>query len=183
MESIFPRTVQNGSMEGQRQTPASTPMEARPPTPVPMDLRTPSFQFNHGGYYAPADPRLCNNPTGICSTCQARIDVEEAAQTLLTLKSPSSCPSCKSEGTYVTHASMGLRTCNGCSDSFCTACFHGTRYCCVHIYGKLPPPPPMSPRSPPADLPSPVAHVTLTSDFPLRGLARAPAGGASLASQ
>jgi len=57
-----------------------------------MDLRTPSFQFNHGGYYAPVDPRLCNNPGGICFECQSRIDEEDAAVALLLLKSSYTLP-------------------------------------------------------------------------------------------
>lgn len=139
-----------------------------------MDLRTPSFHFNHGGYYAPSNPRLCSNPAGICSYCQERIDEEDAAQT---------CPSCSAKGTYITHASQGLSTCNGCEDSFCTECFHGTRYCCAYIYGALPAPPRISRPSPPLSPPSPVVFITETSNIPLVGLARAPAGGTSLAPQ
>ena len=65
-------------------------METRPDTPRPtmeplIDLRTPSFFYNHGGYYAPGDPKTCNMPGGPCSTCQARIDEEEAAEALLAL--------------------------------------------------------------------------------------------------
>ena len=57
-----------------------------------MDLRTPSFEFNHGGYYAPPDPRLCNNPGGICFECQSRIDMEEAALALITLHTTETLP-------------------------------------------------------------------------------------------
>jgi hypothetical protein len=57
-----------------------TELPPRPLTPFPsdiMDLRTPSYNYNHGGYYAPEDPRKCNNPGGICECCQIRIDEEE----------------------------------------------------------------------------------------------------------
>lgn len=106
-----------------------------------IDLRTPSYIYNHGGYYAPVDPRDCNTPGGPCSYCQERIDMEEAATALVLLAQggggcPSRaeflepCPECNLLGTFVTHASCGLRTCNGCSDSVCTSCFDGARYHC-----------------------------------------------------
>jgi hypothetical protein len=106
-----------------------------------IDLRTPSFAYNHGGYYAPSNPRDCITPGGPCSYCQARIDEEAAASALLTLCCQDRpaflepCPSCNTKGTYITHASKGLRTCNGCEDKFCTKCYHGSRYCCAYVYG------------------------------------------------
>lgn len=53
------------------------------------------------------------------------------------------CPSCHERGTYVSHASKGLRTCNGCADIFCTKCGYGSRYCCAYVF----PPAPSSPIS------------------------------------
>lgn len=47
------------------------------------------------------------------------------------------CPMCGATGTYVTHASKGMRVCNGCDDKFCTKCLHGSRYCCAYVYGSL----------------------------------------------
>lgn len=126
-----------------------------------MDLRALNFQFNH----APANPRLCNNPYGICSACQTRIDEEDALRA-------ETCPACKSKSTYVTHASKGLRTCNGCQDRFCTECLYGARYCCAYVYGVLPAPPRISRPLPLPDLPSPTSVRE----------ARAPEGGTSLAS-
>lgn len=113
-----------------------------------IELRTPSYMFNHGGYYAPSNPRLCNTPGGPCSNCQDRIDEEDAAAALLALRDSGSeekccegrppflepCPSCGALGTYITHASVGIRTCNGCEDKFCTSCYHGSRYCCRYVY-------------------------------------------------
>ncbi len=106
-----------------------------------IDLRTPSFSFNHGGYYAPADPRDCDTPSGPCEYCQERIDTETAAATLVALsRAPSCCvdrpgfiepcPECNSPGAYVTHASQGLKTCNGCKEPLCIRCFFGARYYC-----------------------------------------------------
>lgn len=106
-----------------------------------FDLRTPSYMFNHGGYYAPEDPSLCDFPGGPCEMCQERIDTD-AATILANLYIRPACPSCHSRGTYISHASKGLRTCNGCEDMFCTKCYHGSRYCCA--YHTLPPPPPVS---------------------------------------
>ena len=116
----------------------------RPDTPMPdtmIDLRTPSFFYNHGGLYGPADPQDCNMPNGPCSNCQERIDEMAAAEALVSLsKSPSCCvdrpgfiepcPECNSPSSYVTHASKGLKTCNGCKDSLCIRCFFGARYYC-----------------------------------------------------
>jgi hypothetical protein len=98
--------------------------------------------FNHGGYYAPGNPRECNTPGGPCTVCQSRIDDEETAKQLLSLRSPrppflEPCPSCGIKTSYVSHASLGLRTCNGCDDKFCTKCYHGSRYCCAYVYGPL----------------------------------------------
>ena len=109
-----------------------------------IDLRTPSFIFNHGGYYAPGDPRDCNTPGGPCCYCQERIDEEDAqaaAEALVMLsKAPACCadrpgflepcPSCSAIGTYITHASRGLACCNGCDEQLCIACFSGARYYC-----------------------------------------------------
>ena len=124
-----------------------------------IELRTPSYIYNHGGYYAPADPRHCNTPGGPCGNCQERIDTEEAAQALLALansapRSPpccadrpiflEPCPSCNS--TRVTHTSMGLPTCNGCVEPVCTNCFDGARYFCPlrrEAAYLLPPPGPL----------------------------------------
>lgn len=104
-----------------------------------MELRTPSFTYNHGGYYAPSDPELCNNPGGICGNCQDRID----AYTLLSLKCCENrpdflepCPSCGNQESYVTHA---LPICNGCEDKICTMCYNGARYCCAILYPRPPP--------------------------------------------
>ena len=132
------------------------PISPRPETPVPnlfpsdfrmLDLRTPSFVFNHGGLYAPADPRDCNTPIGPCDYCQERISAAEALVAIS--KAPSCCvdrpsvaepcPECRAL-TYITHASKGLRTCNGCDEKFCTKCYYGSRYCCSYVYGKLPAP-------------------------------------------
>jgi hypothetical protein len=109
-----------------------------------ISLRTPSFAYNHGGYYAPGDPRECNNPGGTCEYCQLRIDEEEAIAGLRSLANPGCCddraefmepcPSCGDKKSYISHASKGLRTCNGCDDKFCTKCYHGSRYCCAYVY-------------------------------------------------
>ena len=105
------------------------------------NLRTPSTVFNHGGYYAPGNPRECNTPGGPCSVCQSRIDDEDAAAQLISLHSSrppflEPCPSCGIKS-YVSHASVGLRTCNGCDEKFCTKCYHGSRYCCAYVYPNL----------------------------------------------
>jgi len=68
------------------------------------------------------------------------MDTLEVARLLLTL---SRCPSCHERGTYVSHASKGLRTCNGCEDMFCTKCAYGSRYCCAYVF----PPAPSTPVS------------------------------------
>lgn len=121
----------------------------RPHTPFPEDimeinLRTPSILYNHGGYYAPGDPHMCNNPGGICENCQERIDEMDAAEALAKLCRPEfmePCPSCGNQESYITHASQGLRTCNGCEDKFCTNCYYGSRYCCTYVYLPSPPHP------------------------------------------
>jgi len=103
----------------------------RPDTPHPpeltmdFDLRTPSATYNHGGYYAPSNPRDCTTPGGPCSVCQDRIDAEAL---LSLLKEP--CPDCHAPMIPVTHESRGLRTCNGCPDTLCSTCFDGARYFC-----------------------------------------------------
>lgn len=111
-----------------------------------INLRSPSYAYNHGGYYAPADPRMCNTPGGPCGACQDRIDKEDAALALIALKEPccetrppfmEPCPSCGNKSSYVTHASKGMRTCNGCEDNFCVKCYYGSRYCCAYVYGRL----------------------------------------------
>lgn len=120
------------------------PLLARPDTPRPepeMELRTPSYMFNHGGLYAPGNPRLCNTPGGPCTNCQDRIDEEDVAIALASLKDCCKqrpeflepCPMCGRVGTYVSHASKGLETCNGCDDMFCTDCYYGSRYCCAYV--------------------------------------------------
>ena len=86
-------------------------------------LRTPSFAYNHGGYYAPADPRECNTPGGPCPACRVRIDAMRPE-----FMEP--CPQCNAVGCSVTHASVGLKPCNGCPEGTCSKCFHGTRYFC-----------------------------------------------------
>lgn len=111
----------------------------RPDTPNPdimFDLRTPSYSFNHGGLYAPADPRSCEMPGGPCEYCQDRIDAAEA----LVLLSRSCCvdrpaflepcPDCNAVGSFVTHADKGIRCCNGCQNRLCIRCFFGARYYC-----------------------------------------------------
>jgi hypothetical protein len=106
-----------------------------------IDLRTPSFIYNHGGYYAPGDPRDCNMPGGPCCYCQDRIDEEDAAEALVLLSQTPACcadrpgflepcPDCNAVGTYVTHESRGVRRCNGCGDKLCINCFFGARYYC-----------------------------------------------------
>lgn len=120
-----------------------------------IDLRTPSYIYNHGGYYAPVDPRDCNMPNGPCSYCQERIDEEEAdqeaAKTLLALAQSQPaccaerpgflepCPNCHAVGAYVTHTSRGIRTCNGCGDKLCINCFFGARYYCPLRRQEVPP--------------------------------------------
>lgn len=46
---------------------------------------------------------------------------------------PEICPSCHEYGTYISHASKGLRTCNGCEDNICTKCRYGCRYYCPAV--------------------------------------------------
>jgi hypothetical protein len=120
----------------------------RPDTPIPSDitmeinLRTPSFAYNHGGYYAPGNPRDCNTPGGPCSCCQDRIDQEDmqvAAEALVKLSREccasrpifmEPCPDCNAPAFYVTHASQGIACCNGCEESLCANCLAGARYFC-----------------------------------------------------
>ncbi len=136
-----------------------TLLPPRPDTPRPdtmepiIDLRTPSFMYNHGGYYAPGDPRDCNTPGGPCCYCQDRIDKEEAAEALIALSRappccvdrPSflePCPGCQTVGTHVTHESRGLKPCNGCPGKLCINCFFGARYYCpLRTIAFLSPPP------------------------------------------
>ena len=121
----------------------------------PINLRTPSYIYNHGGYYAPVNPRDCNTPGGPCSCCQDRINEEDAALAaagaLLALSQQppccadrpaflEPCPDCN--GTYVTHASRGFATCNGCPDKVCGNCFGEARYFCP-LRKLLPPPAPL----------------------------------------
>lgn len=104
-----------------------------------IDLRTPSYMYNHGGYYAPGDPRDCNTPGGPCCYCQDRIDQEAAAEALILLSKTcctgradfmEPCPECNQPAPKMTHADVGLTVCNGCSDNLCTNCFTGARYFC-----------------------------------------------------
>lgn len=116
-----------------------------------INLRTPSFAYNHGGYYAPEDPKHCNTPGGPCSYCQDRIDQEEVAAALVALSEATGCtarapflepcPSCNEPGIFVTHASRGLTPCNGCPEKVCGSCFAGTRYFCPLRKVQLLPPP------------------------------------------
>jgi hypothetical protein len=112
-----------------------------------VDLRTPSYIYNHGGYYAPGDPRDCETPGGPCCYCQDRIDTDAAAAALLALSKPrcatrpafmEPCPDCN--GSYMTHASCGLTPCNGCPEKVCGSCFAGARYFCPLRRIQLPPP-------------------------------------------
>ena len=110
----------------------SSPETNRPPTPFPesvnmIDLRTPSIDYNHGGIYAPVDPRTCSAPNGPCEYCQERIDKE------------TTCHECDAVGSVVSHASRGHKTCNGCPDKLCIRCFFGARYYCP-LRSSLPPP-------------------------------------------
>lgn len=98
-----------------------TPRPSTPTVLMEINLRTPSYLYNHGGYYAPQDPSLCEFPGGPCEYCQQRIDA--------------TCPSCDTEGTYVPHTQ---KTCNGCEDKVCTQCSHGARYFCTAVYPLLP---------------------------------------------
>ena len=121
------------------------PSPHRPDSPFPdtmINLRTPSVDYNHGGIYAPADPKTCTMPGGPCEYCQDRSDADAVAAALVKLKNdvPERCPSCNYKDSYVSHASRGLRTCNGCDDKFCIRCYFGSRYCCAYVYGELPPP-------------------------------------------
>jgi hypothetical protein len=127
---------------------SSVPRLDTPRPNLEMELRTPSYMFNHGGLYAPGNPRLCNTPGGPCSSCEERIEEEDTAITLLSLKDCCNtrpeflepCPMCGKVGSYVSHESKGLKTCNGCEDMFCSECYYGSRYCCAYVYGELPRP-------------------------------------------
>ena len=90
-----------------------------------IDLRTPSIQYNHGGYYAPADPRDCSMPNGPCSVCADRLACMEP------------CPSCGIEGTYKDHSSYGYAVCRGCDPKICSECAHGARYTCAYFQAKM----------------------------------------------
>ena len=116
-----------------------------------FDLRTPSLDYNHGGYYAPSDPKDCTMPGGPCGFCQDRLDELDAAETLIALsRHPSCCtdrpgflepcPQCNEDRFYVTHESRGVRRCNGCPDKLCATCFDGARYYCPLL---SPPPGPL----------------------------------------
>ena len=50
------------------------------------------------------------------------------------------CPSCEAPNSYFTHASLGLRTCNGCAETICMNCHRGARYCCAYFRPILFPP-------------------------------------------
>jgi len=119
-----------------------------------INLRTPSFIYNHGGYYAPGDPHECNMPGGPCCYCQDRIDELAAADALVALSKSccadradfmEPCPSCSLRVPRVTHADAGLRCCNGCEETLCSNCFEGARYFCPlrRAQGLSPPPGPL----------------------------------------
>ena len=108
-----------------------------PPDVTMINLRTPSLQYNHGGYYAPADPRQCSHPSGMCSTCEARLQ--------------QCCPECGSEGTYKSHAAHGVSACHGCEEKICSECAHGARYTCAYFQAKLREMDPMPPLPPPTE--------------------------------
>ena len=107
------------------------PIAVAPCLDTMIDLRTPSFSFNHGGLYAPIDPRTCDTPGGPCEYCEARIDALDAAEALVLLSRsccvdrPSflePCPDCNAVGSFVTHAEKGYRCCNGCENRLCIRC-------------------------------------------------------------
>ncbi len=115
------------------------PIAVAPCLDTMIDLRTPSFSFNHGGLYAPIDPRTCDMPSGPCEPCQDRIDTLDAAEALVLLSRsccmdrPSflePCPNCNAVGSLVTHDDKGFRCCNGCENRLCIRCFFGARYYC-----------------------------------------------------
>ena len=47
------------------------------------------------------------------------------------------CPNCF-EDSLTTHAKHGLPVCNGCTESFCPECYHGTRYSCAYFTSTVP---------------------------------------------
>jgi len=89
------------------------------------NLRTPSVDYNHGGYYGPADPRNCSMPNGPCNVC---LDLLEVAFTLVELSQSETCPMCNTEGSYRPHPT-DLK-CSSCDPKVCGACMHGCRYFC-----------------------------------------------------
>lgn len=96
-----------------------------------VDLRTPSVDYNHGGYYGPADPRDCSMPNGPCSVCLDRLACMEP------------CPSCGDITTYKSHAEHGHKPCHGCEEKICSECAHGARYTCAFFQERLRTPPPV----------------------------------------
>ena len=86
-----------------------------------IDLRTPSVDYNHGGYYGPADPRDCTMPNGPCGVCSEML---EAAKTLVAFSQQRTC---KCGGTIVPHPDP---QCNTCDAEVCMKCMHGCRYFC-----------------------------------------------------
>ena len=100
-------------------------------------LRSP----NHGGLYAPPNPRKCNMPGGPCEHCELRIERIDAALAAEARASLSkTCPDCGHQDALVSHASQRRKTCNGCTDTVCIYCGSGARYFCP-LPLRLPAPP------------------------------------------
>jgi hypothetical protein len=97
-----------------------------------IDLRTPSYQYNHGGYYGPADPRDCNMPNGPCGVCS---DAIEAAKALVAMSQ--TCPMCKKQGVYKAHEDQGHPKCVSCQPIVCSDCLYGCRYFCPITKARL----------------------------------------------
>lgn len=47
------------------------------------------------------------------------------------------CPSCYN-GTMTTHTNQGFLRCEGCSEEFCTECYHGSKYSCIYFQDTVP---------------------------------------------
>lgn len=90
-----------------------------------IDLRTPSVDYNHGGYYGPADPRNCSMPNGPCNVCA---ELLEAANLLVEFKNSETCPMCEEKGSYRPHPA-DLK-CSSCDAKVCVKCMYGSRYFC-----------------------------------------------------
>ena len=91
----------------------TNPLPRRPDTPIPATMEELTAAF---ALLKISESKTC---------CLDRPDFVEP------------CPMCGSRGTFITHASKGMRTCNGCEDKFCTKCLYGSRYCCAYVYGSL----------------------------------------------